>query len=174
MTSPRRPTRASGGARKPTAAAERAELLRGITINGQTIAVLLIIVLGIFTLAPQVQLWFEQRQSIADLESQVQQRKDDLKDLEVQRNRWNDPAFVRAQARDRLFYVMPGEVSYVVLDANAVSDLDSTRTVGEELAAKTNYTDISNKISATKNDWMGSVVETVLRAGVEKPLAAKK
>jgi hypothetical protein len=46
--------------------------------------------------------------------------------------------------------------------------------VGEELAAKTNYTDISNKISATKNDWMGSIVETVVRAGVEKPLAAKK
>lgn len=172
--SPRKPTRASGGARKPTAAAERAELLRGITLNGQTIAAILIIVLGIFTLAPQVQLWFEQRQSIADLEAQVQQRKDDLKVLEVERNRWNDPSFVRAQARNRLFYVMPGEVSYVVLDANGLSDLDVSITVGESLAAKTNFTDISSKISATKNDWMGSLVETVVRAGVEKPLAAKQ
>jgi cell division protein FtsB len=174
VKSPRKPTRASGGARRPTPSAERAELLRGLTINGQTIAVILIIVLGIFTLAPQVQLWFEQRQAIADLETQVQQRKDDLKAMQVQRNRWNDASYVRAQARDRLFYVMPGEVSYVVMDANVASDLESSETVGEALSAKTNYTDISNKISATKNDWMGSLVETVVRAGVEKPLAAKK
>ena len=50
----------------------------------------------------------------------------------------------------------------------------SSGTVGEALAAKSNYTDISNKISATKNDWMGSLVESVVRAGVEKPLAAKE
>jgi cell division protein FtsB len=174
VTSPRKPTRASGGARKPTAAAERAELLRGITLNGQAIAVLLIIVLAIFTLAPQVQLLFEQRQAIADLQTQVQQRKDDLKEMQIQRNRWNDASYVRAQARNRLFYVMPGEVSYVVMDANGVSDLEATSTVGEVLSAKTNYTDITNKISATKNDWMGSLVETVVRAGVVKPLAAKQ
>ena len=137
-------------------------------------AVFLMIVLGVVILGPQVQFWFDQRQAIADLQSQVQQRKDDLKEMQVQRNRWNDPSFVRAQARDRLFYVMPGEVSYVVMDANVPSDAESTKTVGESLAAKTNYTDITNKISATKNDWMGSLVETVVRAGVEKPLAAKK
>ncbi|MCX8529337.1 MAG: septum formation initiator family protein [Rhodoluna sp.] len=174
MSSPRKPTRASGGARKPSVSAERAELLRGMTMNAQTITVLVMIVLAIFTLAPQVQLWFEQRQAIADLQSQVQARKDAVKEMQVQRNRWNDPAFVRAQARNRLFYVMPGEVSYVVMDANVVNDSDVTGTVGEDLAAKTNYTDITTKISATKNDWMGSLVETVVRAGVEKPLAAKQ
>ena len=145
-----------------------------MTMNAQTITVLVMIVLAIFTLAPQVQLWFEQRQAIADLQSQVQARKDAVKEMQVQRNRWNDPAFVRAQARNRLFYVMPGEVSYVVMDANVVNDSDVTGTVGEDLAAKTNYTDITTKISATKNDWMGSLVETVVRAGVEKPLAAKQ
>ncbi len=174
MSSPRKPNRPAGGARKPSASAERAELLRGMAMNAQTVTVLLMIVLGIFTLAPQVQLWFEQRQAIADLQSQVQARKDAVKEMQVQRNRWNDPSFVRAQARNRLFYVMPGEVSYVVMDANVVNDSDITGTVGENLAAKTNYTDITTKISATKNDWMGSLVETVVRAGVEKPLAAKQ
>ena len=174
MSSPRRPTRAAGGARRPNVISERAELMRGVTMNAQTITVLVMIVLGIFILAPQAQLWFEQRQAIADLQAQVQARKDDLKNMQVQRNRWNDPSFVRAQARNRLFYVMPGEVSYVVMDANEASSADATTTVGDELAAKTNYTDITTKISATKNDWMGSVVESVVRAGVEKPLAAKQ
>ena len=31
--------------------------------------------------------------------------------------RWNDPAYVEAQARERLHFVMPGETAYVVLDA---------------------------------------------------------
>jgi cell division protein FtsB len=146
--------------------------MRGVSMNAQTITVLAMIVLGIFILAPQAQLWFEQRQAIADLQSQVQARKDDLKNMQVQRNRWNDPSFVRAQARNRLFYVMPGEVSYVVMDANEAAD--ATKTVGDVLAAKTNFTDITTKITATKNDWMGAVVETVVRAGVEKPLAAKQ
>jgi cell division protein FtsB len=172
VTSPRRPNRAAGGARRPNANSERAELMRGVSMNAQTITVLAMIVLGIFILAPQAQLWFEQRQAIADLQSQVQARKDDLKNMQVQRNRWNDPSFVRAQARNRLFYVMPGEVSYVVMDANEAAD--ATKTVGDVLAAKTNFTDITTKITATKNDWMGAVVETVVRAGVEKPLAAKQ
>ena len=174
MTSPRRPNRAAGGARKPTLSAQRAELLRGFSLNGQTILVAVLVGAAILTLAPQVQLWFEQRQAIADLQSQVDARKQELKDLQVQRNRWNDPAYVRAQARNRLFYVMPGEVSYIIMDANGVSESDKTGTVGEMLAAKSNYSGITDKISATKNDWMGSLVQTVIRAGVEKPLAAEK
>ena len=174
MTSPRRPTRAAGGARKPSALAERAELLRSINVNAQTITVIVIFLVALVTLGPQVQFWFDQRQDIADLQAQVQARKDELKDMQVQRNRWNDPSYVRTQARNRLFYVMPGEVSYVVMDANGVSESDTTGTVGEALAAKSNYSDITNKISATKNDWMGSLVQTVVRAGVEKPLAAKE
>ena len=35
-----------------------------------------------------------------------------------QHERWEDPAYVEAQARERLHYVMPGETSYVVLEAD--------------------------------------------------------
>jgi len=153
--------------------AERAELLRGITVNAQTITVASMVVLGIFVLAPQAQIWFQQRQNIADLQEQVRASKESLTNLRVQRNRWNDPAFVRAQARNRLFYVMPGEVSYVVMDLGTVNASDNSGTVGEALAAKTNSTDISSKISATKNDWMGSLVQTVVRAGVESSVIKK-
>ena len=139
-------------------------------MNAQTITVASMVVLGIFVLAPQAQLWFQQRQNIADLQEQVKASKESLTQLKVQRNRWNDPAFVRAQARNRLFYVMPGEVSYVVMDLGTVNASDNSGTVGEALAEKTNSTDISTKISATKNDWMGSLVQTVIRAGVESPV----
>ena len=148
-------------------------MLRGITVNAQTITVASMVVLGIFVLAPQAQLWFQQRQNIADLQEQVRASKESLTQLKVQRNRWNDPAFVRAQARNRLYYVMPGEVSYVVMDLGTVNTSDNSGTVGELLAKKSNSTDISTKISATKNDWMGSLVQTVVRAGVESPVTKK-
>lgn len=173
MSSPRRPNRPVGGARRPNLSAERAELLRGISMNSQTITVAAMVVLGIFVLAPQAQLWFQQRQSIADLEEQVRVSKESLTQLKVQRNRWNDPAYVRAQARNRLFYVMPGEVSYIVMDLGTVNASDTSGTLGEALARRANSTDFSSKIRATKNDWMGSLVQTVVRAGVESPVTKK-
>jgi hypothetical protein len=36
--------------------------------------------------------------------------------LKAERDRWDDPAYVRAQARARLRMVMPGDVAYVRLD----------------------------------------------------------
>jgi len=35
--------------------------------------------------------------------------------LEEQKQRWADPAYVQAQARERLHFVLPGETGYVVL-----------------------------------------------------------
>ena len=36
--------------------------------------------------------------------------------LRDERERWNDETFIMTQARERLYYVMPGEVSYLVID----------------------------------------------------------
>ena len=174
MSSPRRPSRAAGGARKPSTSAERAELLRGLSLNAQTLTVIVMVIIGGIILSPQVKTWVEQRQTIADLQSQLQKEKDSLKQMQVLRNRWNDPAFVRAQARNRLFYVMPGEVSYIIMDADKVDSTDTTTTVGDVLNSKNNYTDITDSIGATKNDWMGALSESVIRAGVETPAEVKK
>ena len=167
MKSPRKAPLSRGGARSSARRSQLGDLRDNF--NAQTFVALGMIVLGIIILAPQVQLIFEQRQAIADLQSQVQQSKDDVVQMKVERNRWNDPAYVRAQARDRLYFVMPGEVSYLVMDADTVDETDTSGTVGSALAAKSNYSDISSKISATKTDWLGSVVSTVVRAGVTTP-----
>ncbi len=42
----------------------------------------------------------------------------ELKDMNAQIARWNDPSFVAVQARERLHFVLPGEVGYVVLEAD--------------------------------------------------------
>ena len=87
-----------------------------------------------------------------------------------ERKRWSDPAYIRAQARDRLYYVMPGEVSYLVLDADGVDLSDTSGTVGAMLKAEKNNADISDTIYQTKNNWVDAVLETVIRAGIEEPV----
>lgn len=43
----------------------------------------------------------------------------ELKQMNAEIARWNDPAFVAVQARERLHFVLPGEVGYVVLEADS-------------------------------------------------------
>lgn len=75
-----------------------------------------LVVVGAFTLAPSVGLLLEQRQTIADLQDRVAEQQENVDDLTDEVAQWDDPAFIEAQARDRLFYVYPGETAYVVLD----------------------------------------------------------
>jgi cell division protein FtsB len=66
------------------------------------------------TLAPQVRLYVDQERREAALEQEIADRRAAVADLEHQLSLWGDDAFVAAQARERLTYVMPGETGYVV------------------------------------------------------------
>jgi cell division protein FtsB len=144
--------------------------LRGFRLNTQSIAFLAVIVVGVLSLAPGIQTWFAQRQAIFEAQAQLQAAKDDVKEMLVERKRWEDPAYIRAQARDRLYYVMPGEVSFLVMDADGVDTSDTSGTVGAKMAADKNNAAISDTIYQTKNNWVDAVLETVIRAGIEQPI----
>jgi cell division protein FtsB len=75
-------------------------------------------VLVILTLliAPYLRPWLAQRSEIAAGAARVEALQREVDALTVQNQRWADTAFVKAQARQRLHFVMPGEVGYVVLD----------------------------------------------------------
>jgi hypothetical protein len=132
------------------------------------------IVIGVITLAPRVQTWFVQRQAIFQAQADLAKAKQDVNEMLVERKRWEDPAYIRAQARDRLYYVMPGEVSYLVMDADGVEASDTSGTVGAKMAADKNNAAISDSIYQTKNNWVDAVLETVIRAGIEEPADAEQ
>jgi hypothetical protein len=58
---------------------------------------------------------FSQREAIAQLEGEQRQALDRVAALEAERDRLQDPAYVAAEARRRLHFVLPGETAYVVL-----------------------------------------------------------
>lgn len=143
--------------------------LRGFNFNAVTLTVLVMIVVGVMTLAPRVQTWFVQRQAILEAQSQLDAAKKEVAAMQVERKRWEDPAYIKSQARDRLYYVMPGEVSFLVMDADSVDMSDTSGTVGAMLAEKRNTVEITDSIRETKSNWVDAVIETVVRAGVEQP-----
>jgi hypothetical protein len=71
------------------------------------------------TLAVPVRSWFAQRAEIAGLRADVLSARERVSGLEIQEQRWEDPAFVAAEARRRLHFVLPGEVGYVTLGSGA-------------------------------------------------------
>ncbi len=100
---------------KPTPA-PRAQ--RAITATWRLLVLLAVIAAIGLVLAHSLRVYFVQRAEIADLKVQIAQEQSNIADLNDQLERWNDPEYVRAIARERLGWVMPGEVGYHVLGAD--------------------------------------------------------
>jgi cell division protein FtsB len=66
-------------------------------------------------LALPFKIWVAQRGQIHALQSQTKAQQRHVVQLRQQEQRWNDPAYIKQQARLRLHYAMPGETTYVVL-----------------------------------------------------------
>jgi hypothetical protein len=85
-------------------------VIRPVTMLAGVTVVLVILI------APYLRPWLAQRSDIADQQARVQALQRQVDELTAERNRWNDPTYVRTQAREKLNFVMPGELGYVVLD----------------------------------------------------------
>ncbi len=65
---------------------------------------------------PSVRVYMDQRDQIDGLRAERDGAQAEVDDLDAQLARWDDSAFVVAQARERLAYVFPGETPYRVVD----------------------------------------------------------
>ena len=109
VASPRDPSR-------PGAAEARAAF-QGSPLTGRAALLALVLAALVVSLALPVREYVRQRAEINALQAEREQRQDRVAALERTLERWEDPAYVQAQARSRLQFVMPGEVGYVVLGA---------------------------------------------------------
>lgn len=109
-----RASSATSGAAKGTAEPPRPG--RRTNLTGRAAVLALVVCALAISLAYPLREWLAQRREISALSEQVHQQQQRVAALQQQEKRWQDPAYVKAQARDRLHFVMPGETSYVVLD----------------------------------------------------------
>lgn len=73
------------------------------------VAVLVILYGGTFNA------FIHQQSQIAQAKQQIQDYKDSIASLEAEIERWNDPEYVKSQARERLGWVLPGETGFRVV-----------------------------------------------------------
>lgn len=127
--------------------------LRNFRMSGFALSMLGLIVAALLVLASPLKTLIEQRQQIAQLQASVDEAKHDVADLNAQVARWSDPAYIQAQARERLYYVLPGDVSYLI-----VGEADGSG-AGADLP-------ISDEIQTTQTDWIGGLLGSVYTAGL--------
>lgn len=65
--------------------------------------------------ATSLRIYFAQAHAIADTKAEIASRQARIADLHGELARWDDPAFVKTQARDRLGWVVPGETGFTVV-----------------------------------------------------------
>jgi cell division protein FtsB len=144
-------------------------MLRAVKLNSVTVSIILVIVAGTFLISSDVQAFLNQRRQIAEMEVSIQQAEQDVEDMQAERDRWQDPVYIRSQARDRLYYVLPGEVSYLVMDTEGLDFSDTSGTVGALLAAKRNADEISLEVAAANENWVDALIESGLKAALDQP-----
>jgi hypothetical protein len=73
-------------------------------------------------IVPYLRPWLHQRSELEQLRGQIAQSQAEVSALQAERLRWEDPAYVKSQARQRLNFVMPGETGFVLTgDVKAAS-----------------------------------------------------
>lgn len=158
------PSRAPRPARRPRRAPRTPVDVRGwlggIRLSGFMVIMLGLVVLAAFVLVPTIGTYVDQRQQIAALEAAVEVSRDDVAELEAQRDRWTDPAYITTQARERLYYVRPGEVVYLV-----DNDLPPALVPQEQAP-------ISDQVEQTRTDWMAQFVRSATEAGIAQTVRA--
>ena len=82
--------------------------------SGRTFSLVAVFFIFALVLAPPIQNYFTQRAQINALRAQVDSDRSALEAARLELIRWQDPDYVKAQARERLHFVMPGERQYIV------------------------------------------------------------
>jgi cell division protein FtsB len=119
----RRPSRSRPTARRGRPAragtARRAGTEEGTAsragFTGRAVVLAVAIASGMLALGLPFKVFVSQRHASGRLEQQTAAQQARVDALKVQQRTWQDPAYVAAQARERLHFVKPGETAYIVL-----------------------------------------------------------
>ncbi|KRF36843.1 FtsB family cell division protein [Nocardioides sp. Soil805] len=123
-------------------------------------AAVLVLVLAVLTVsyASSMRAYLQQRSHISELKTAIAEREAAINDLEREKQRWEDPAYVKAQARARFGYLMPGETGFQVLDEN-----------GRPLEQQATLNDPDDVLKIEPTPWWSPAWDSVELAGNPPP-----
>lgn len=122
--------------------------------SGRVAALLVVLAFFAVMLVPTVNHYRNQMHEINDLRASIAQLETDQQELKEEIARWEDPLYIKQQARDRINLVMPGERVYMVVGEQPSADEDvqpnaSTYEVRQELP------------------WVDALLDSIRRSGTD-------
>jgi cell division protein FtsB len=86
------------------------------------------------TIAPPVKHYFTQRAQISALKAQLSADNTALQKAREELLLWQDPEYIKSQARERLHFVLPGERQYIVTDGQTNTSQNGSTKIASSLA----------------------------------------
>ena len=134
--------------------------LRNLRVSGFAFTMLALVILSVIVLAPSLRILVEQQAQIAALTALVEERENSVGQLQEDVARWDDPAYIEALARDKLYYAYPGDLTYLVIDDGATP-------------AGTDGLPVSDEIQSLQVDWVQALISSVYTAGLTDASASE-
>ena len=104
------------------------------------------------TIAPPVKHYFTQRAQISALKAQLSADNTALQKAREELLLWQDPEYIKSQARERLHFVLPGERQYIVTDGQTNTSQNGSTKIASSLAdGQPWYSRLIASISETGN-----------------------
>ena len=111
----------------------RSSSRRNVRGNARPLALITIIFIFTLTLAPPIKNYFTQRAQISALKSQVASDRTALEKACAELSTWQDPNYIKSQARERLHFVLPGERQYIVTGTDITKSQPQTTQIASQL-----------------------------------------
>lgn len=123
--------------------------------SGRMLALAVVMIAITILLAPTVKIFIDKRAEISALQADIAARQAQQDGLNEQISRWQDPHYVKQQARDRINMVMPGETGYWVFGSDLPAGKASSQT-GQTATQ-----------DPAKLPWVDSLWESVRRSATD-------
>ncbi|OPC84984.1 hypothetical protein B4N89_12040 [Embleya scabrispora] len=89
--------------------------------GGKWIVLTLVVLSLAIALVYPLRQYLAQRSDVADLRESTRKQQSETERMRSDLERWNDPAYVRQQARERLHFVYPGDTAYLVVPPGGIT-----------------------------------------------------
>jgi cell division protein FtsB len=90
--------------------------------SGRSVALLVVLFVAAVLLAPTLRIFLDQQAELRAVQDEITTQREEQRQLTAEIARWDDPAYIQQQARDRFNLVMPGEKAYMVIGGDEAAE----------------------------------------------------
>ena len=122
LVSPNQPSTSAATSTTAASDEDRPALPRPLgrrsSLTTRAIALAVVFLILTISYASSLRIYFAQAEKIAATRAEITERSEAITGLKGKLSQWDDPAYVRLQARERLGWVVPGEIGFRVIGSD--------------------------------------------------------